>query len=321
MTDIWTFSRKEVRDLSRDPLSAVLVAVLAVAVVISVLVGAAQFRVQLDAYTAYTQQLLHAGSPVTAAPPQLFPLQLLQGGVEYIEILGALFAVILGYGTIAKEKHRGTLHLMLTRPVRRFALVGGKLLGLGLVWLIVVGVLATVSTTTIWAVGGAALSYHDLVRIGLAAIAAWIYLMFWTALSVGLTALPRQLSTGLIVSLALWLIVVLILPQIGDTMDPDNQVPGGLFASLQIKTTNELAVMSHFGSYETIRNSIEISSIEKHFERLVFGFLGIKEKFNQQPLTYIWANLYGYAITLVAASAGAIVFAAVATTRRTLQRK
>ena len=321
MTNVFTISSKELLDLRRDPLLGILIGFLSFAVVISVVIGAANFRVQLDAYNLYVQQLAKTGSSVVAAAPQLFPLQLLRGGMEYIEILGALFAVVLGYGTIAKEKYRGTLDLMLTRPLGRLALVGGKLLGLAVVWLIVVALLTVVSTAAIATIGGAALSSHDVIRIIIASAAAWVYLMFWSALSVGLTVLSRQLSTGLILGLVIWLVVVLIMPQIGDTMDPDNQVPGGLFASLQIKKEDELTVMAHFAGFDTVRNAIEVASIEKHFERLSFAFLGIKEQYNQQPLSYIWADMIPYAITLAVATLASVVFAMVATTRRTLQRK
>lgn len=321
MTDVLTFSSKELLDLRRDPLLIILIGFLSVAVVISVLVGAADFRIQLDAYNQYAQQLANSGSGTPAAPPQLFPLQLLRGGVEYIEILGALFAVVLGYGTVAKEKHRGTLQLMLTRPIGRFAIAGGKLLGLSVVWLVVVAFLTVVSIITISTVGGASLTWHDLIRVVIAAMLAWVYLMFWSALAIALTVLSRHLSTGLIVGLVVWLVIVLILPQIGDTMDPDNQVPGGLFASLQIKKADELAVMAHFTWFDDIRNGIEVSSIEKHFERLTFGFLGIKEQYNQQPLAYIWGDLFPYAITLAVATLASAFFALVATTRRMLQRK
>jgi ABC-type transport system involved in multi-copper enzyme maturation permease subunit len=321
ITNILTISSKELLDLRRDPLLVILVGFLSFAVVISVVIGAADFKVQLDAYTQYVHQLANAGSSVVPAAPQLFPLQLLRGGMEYIEILGALFAVVLGYGTIAKEKYRGTLDLLLTRPLGRSSLVGGKLLGLAVVWLIVVAFLTVVSTGAIATVGGAALNSHDLIRVLIASAAAWVYLVFWSALSVGVTVLARQLSTGLIVGLVIWLIVVLIMPQIGDTMDPDNQVPGGLFASLQIKKADELTVMSHFAGFDAIRNGIEVASIEKHFERLSFGFLGIKAQYNQQPLSYIWADLFPYAITLAVASVASVAFAMVSTTRRTLQRK
>ena len=39
----------------------------------------------------------------------------------------------------------------------------------------------------------------------------------------------RSLPNALIIILVIWLIFVLIIPQIGDTMDPDNQIPGGFF--------------------------------------------------------------------------------------------
>jgi ABC-type transport system involved in multi-copper enzyme maturation permease subunit len=321
MTNSLTIAAKELLDLRRDPLLAILVGFLSFAAVISVVIGAADFKVQLDSYHLYVDQLAKSGSSIVAAAPQLFPLQLLRGGMEYIEILGALFAVVLGYGTIAKEKYRGTLELMLTRPLGRFSLVAGKLLGLAVVWLIVVAFLSAVSTGAIATVGGAALSSHDLIRVMIASAAAWVYLMFWSALAITVTVLARQLSTGLIVGLVIWLVVVLIMPQIGDTMDPDNQVPGGLFASLQIKKADELTVMSHFASFDAVRNGIEVSSIEKHFERLTFGFLGIKEQYNQQPLSYIWGDMFPYAITLAAATLASVLLAMVATTRRTLQRK
>ena len=321
MTEIFAVSVKELLDLRRDPLLGILVGFLSIAVVISVVIGAADFHGQLDAYHRYVSQLANSGSAVVPAAPQLFPLQLLRGGMEYIEILGALFAVVLGYGTIAKEKYRGTLELILTRPLSRFSMVGGKLVGLAAVWLVVVVVVTVVSTIAIATVGGAALTSHDLIRILIAAVAAWIYLMFWSALAIGITALSRQLSTGLIVGIVVWLVVVLIMPQIGDTMDPDNQVPGGLFASLQIKKADELTVMTHFAAFDAVRNGIEVSSIEKHFERLSFAFLGIKEQYNQQPLSSIWGDMFPYAITLTAATFASVLFAMVATTRRTLQRK
>ncbi|OZB82575.1 ABC transporter permease subunit [Microbacterium sp. 13-71-7] len=321
MTDLFAVAYKEVLDLRRDPLLGVLLGFLTVSIVISVLIGSADFHGQLDAYRQYVSQLSSSNSTAVPAAPQLFPLQLLRGGIEYVEILGALLAVVLGYGTVAKEKHRGTLDLILTRPLRRFSLAGGKLVALSFVWFVIVAAISLVSVLAVATVGGAALSGHDLVRVLILAVVAWVYLIFWSALSVGITALSRQLSAGLIVGLVVWLVVVLIMPQIGDTMDPDNQVPGGLFASLQIKKADELTVMAHFSGFDTIRNGIEVSSIEKHFERLSFAFTGIKQQYNQQSLRYIWADMFPYAITLMAASVASVIFALLATTRRTLRRK
>ena len=321
MNDTWIVAEKELLDLRRDRLFTILIAFLAVATLISVAVASADFRSQLDAYNLYVADLVQSGSTVVAAAPQLFPLKLLRGGIEYLEILGALFAIVLGYGTIAKEKHRGTLQLFLSRPVNRFAFAGGKVLGLSIVWLGVVVALTAVSLVAVVTIGDAPIQGTDVARLLIAGGFAWLYLVFWTALAVGLTALSTRLSTGLIVALVIWLAFVLIVPQIGDTMDPDNQVPGGLFATLQIQKRDELAVLAQFSAFDGMRNGLEVSSVTKHFERLTFAFLGVKDQYNQQPLGQVWAAMLPYAITLTAATLATVVFAALATTRRTLQRK
>lgn len=71
----------------------------------------------------------------------------------------------------------------------------------------------------------------------------------------GLASTTRRLNTALIVALVLWLVVVLIVPQIGDTMDPDNQVPGGLF------TRFRTACATWAGSALTRAGSISVSTV------------------------------------------------------------
>jgi ABC-2 type transport system permease protein len=322
MIDGWAVvARKEMLDLRRNRLLAVLVGFLTLATLVSVSVAATSFRAELDAYNLYVQQLTTSGSTTVPAAPKLFPLQLLRGGIEYLEILGALFAIALGYGTVAKEKYRGTLQLLLSRPVGRFGIPVGKIVGLAVIWLVVVVFLSITTTIAMLVIGNAPLQGIDFIRILIAAVFAWLYLVFWSALAMAITALSPRLSTGLIVAIVIWLAFVLIIPQIGDTMDPDNQVPGGLFATLQIKKPDELAVLSHFAGFDGIRNGLEVSSITKHFERLSFAFLGIKDKYNQQSLSFVWADMVPYAITLAVAAFASVAFAAVATSRRTLQRK
>jgi ABC-2 type transport system permease protein len=320
MTDLFTVAGKELLDLRRDRLFVILISFLAVVIFISVAVGAADFRSQLEAYNRYVADLTASGTGVAPAAPQLFPLQLLRGGIEYLEIIGALFAIVLGYGTIAKEKHRGTLQLFLTRPVNRFAFAGGKVAGLSLVWLVVVVILTAVSIGAVVTIGGGTVTATDLARVAITAGFVWFYLVFWTALAVGLTSLSGRLSSALIVALVIWLAFVLVIPQIGDTMDPDNQVPGGLFAALQIQKTDELAVLAQFAGFDGIRNGLEVSSITKHFERLSFALLGIKDAYNQQQIPVVLAAMLPYAITLTAATIASVIFATAATTRRTLQR-
>ncbi len=321
MNSISVFAGKELLDLRRNKVMWVLTASLAIAVLISVVVASLDFRTQMAAYDLYVNQLKASGSTVIPAAPQLFPLQMLRGGFEYIEIIGALFAVVVGYGTIARERFRGTMHLILSRDIGRVSFAGGKLLGIGVFWAVIVGAIVAVAAVSVSVVGTASLTGGDAFRLLIAGSVSWVYLMFWSAVAAGLTALMRRPSSALILALGLWLFVVLIVPQIGDTMDPDNQVPGGLFKALAIQKSDEVAVLAHFSTFESARNALEVTSVSKLFERIAFAFVGIKDKYNQQGFAFIWYAMSRYTWSILAMTVSATVFSLVASTRTNLLRK
>jgi ABC-2 type transport system permease protein len=120
----------------------------------------------------------------------------------------------------------------------------------------------------------------ETVKLVLVLFISWVYIMAFFSLAAFLSLSMRTLSNALIVSFTIWLVFVLILPQIGDTMDPDNQVPGGFFNSIHFNKEQEKQVLARFSSYENARNFIEVLSVTKNFERASFALLGIKPEFN-----------------------------------------
>ncbi len=321
MNNIFVITRKELLDIRRNRFLLLLLSFILVAVLVSILVSTLDFRVKMDAFNKYAAALRQAGSTIIPAPPQLFALQLLRGSIEYLEILGALFAIVLGYGMVAKEKQKATLGLIFTRPVGRYQLAVGKLLALALTWLGAVLTIFSVVTIVVAIVGSSPLHLIDGYRLLISALLSWIYLLLWSALAMGLASYTRELGISLVISIVLWLSVVLILPQIGDTMDPDNQVPGGLFNSLQISKKNELAVLANFATFDKVRNGIEVSSITKHYERSTFAYLGIKDKFNQKPIGYAFVGTLPNLLSLIFGSLGVILFAILTTNRKKLLRR
>lgn len=321
MNSTLVIMRKELLDIRRNKFLLLLLSFILVAVLVSILVSALDFRVKIEAYNNYVAALHQAGSKTLPAPPQLFPLQLLRGSIEYLEILGALFAIVLGYGMVAKEKQKATLGLIFTRPVGRYEFAMGKLLALAFAWLVAVIAIFTLVTAVVAIVGSSPLHAIDIYRLLISAALSWIYLLLWSALAMGLASFTRELGISLVAAIVLWLSVVLILPQIGDTMDPDNQVPGGLFNSLQISKKNELAVLANFAGFDKVRNGIEVSSITKHYERSTFAYLGIKDKFNQKPISFALVGTLPNLLSLIFGSFGVILFAILTTTRKKLLRR
>lgn len=320
MSNLSVICKKELADFIRNRFFVVLFCFLAAIMVLSVAVSSADFHAKIADYNQYVAALKASGS-VIHPQPQLFALQLLRGSIEYLELIGALFAIIIGYGMVAKEKQRGTLQLLFSRPLSSRALAGGKVLALAIIWLGAIISVFIVITGSLVLIGNAPLHAVDMLRLGITALLAWLYLLFWGCLAMSITALSRRLNSALIITLVIWLVFVLIMPQIGDTMDPDNQVPGGLFKSLQVDKAHEKLVTDHFTVYESMRNYIEVTSITKQFERPAFAYLGINESYNQKPVSFVslrlWPNVLWLCIGLIAS----VGFALHSCTKQKLLRK
>lgn len=275
---VLALARHEYRAAWRSRILLTLVAILAATTFVSVLTAALDYRGQLADYQAYVQAATAGG--VTRIPPSpLALLSLLRGAMEYVEILGAVIALALGYLTISRERANGTLPLLRSRPVTPGEQAAGSALGALAVLSTLVASTAAVAVLCLGVIGRDWPSSGQGVQLLLAYLAAIVYMGVFYALGVVATARSRVATTGLMVALGIWLLVVLIIPQIGDTLDADNQVPGGLFAALGLDRNGETAVLAHFSGYEHVRNWIEEASVSKHFERFAFAMTDVKDKY------------------------------------------
>ncbi len=299
-------AKKEYRDSLRSALFIALASFMVLLAAVSILVASFNFQTEVTQYHAALSQLTAAERAGAVIPaPSYYPLLMLRGTIEYLEIIGAVLAIVLGYLAVAKEKGTNASRLLLSRPVSRSALVSGKILGASLLMLTLLVFLEGGIVLAITGIGQVAFSPAELLKLTLSFAYTYFYLLFFFCFSAALTLFFKDLPRALLFSFAIWLVFVLIIPQIGDTMDPDNQVPGGFFASMHVTQSQQSAVIAQFKGYENFRNALEVSSIEKHYERLVFATLGIKGMYNDKPLGYImidkWQDL---ALLLIFYAAG-----------------
>ena len=269
----------------RDHFVTILSGFLAIAALTALIAGAIALSTDVATYDAAKASLLALGKPAESIrPPEFYPLRLLRGTIEQIEIVGSAIAILIGFRAAAAERGRQTLALILTRPLHRWQFAAGKALaGLG----VLAGGLAaifSVSALCLHLLSGVGLGGNDLLRLAIVWAASVAYAACFLLVSFALTLRLRQTSTALLVSFALWLLLVLIAPQIGDTMDPDNQVAGGVFQALQISRPDQLQIMQAYAGFETLRGGIEQASLTKHFERFSFAVLGIKATYAGLPL-------------------------------------
>ena len=311
---IFAVAKKEYNDALKNKVFLVFLTFLLFLIGTSIVVASFDFQSKVAVYQNALIKLRKSGQVVeNLSEPQFFPLQLLRGAIEYLEIIGAILAIVLGYLSIAKEKGNNALQLILTRPLSRFSFYMGKFLGNALLLISVSGIVFVGITFVVEVIGKTTLTGPQLFRILLTFAFTVIYLLIFFSISALLSTLMKSLPNVLIISFVIWILFVLIIPQIGDTLDPDNQVPGGLFNSLHIEKANQLLILEKFSRYEKIRDSLEQTSLTKHYERLAFALLGIKDTYNGQSLDFVfhdravdawWISL----ASILFSSAGALVF-------------
>lgn len=144
---IRTIAAKDIRDALRDRFILIVTLFLGLAALTALVTGAIALRTDVATYEAAKASLLALGKSADAtAAPEFYPLRLLRGAIEQIEIIGAAIAILIGYRSASAERGRQTLALMMTRPMRALQFVSGKALaGIGLLaggLALVLGVLA-----------------------------------------------------------------------------------------------------------------------------------------------------------------------------------
>ncbi len=286
-TRIITLARHEYRAAVRSRVLIALIGILVAVTVASVYIAAAEYRSQLADYEAYRSAAV-AGGIKRIAPSPLVLLSLLRGAMEYIEIIGAIIAIALGYLSVSRERANRTLPLLRSRPVTSGELTGGSILGALAVMGTLIAVTAVVAVVCLGLIGKDWVNGSQAFRLLVAYLASIVYMGVFYCLGAMVTARSRIASNGLMVALGIWLVVVLILPQFGDTLDADNQVPGGLFKTLTIDRPQSLQILSHFGTYEFIRTGLEELSFAKHYERFVFAMTDVKANYRGFTLSQLF---------------------------------
>lgn len=297
MNATWIIARKEITDALKNKLFLIILGMLLILTVVSVVLGAYQVRVALDNYTNAIEFLKSLGKTELPPMPNLNPISASKGFVNYIGMLGALLAMILGNYAIVKERRSGTLKLILSRKVFRDTLLNGKLLG-NLTLLAGISLLAAAITfISVGAIGNVALSAGDAARMGLFFLMSFLYMAFFLVLGITFAVMVGNGNKALLLTVIMWLVLAFVFPQIGNTMDMDNQLPGGFFASMGMTKDQQTKVLVNFKFYETLRDSIEEMSPTKHYERVSFALLNVKPGFEKNtPMEVLglkWINVLG----------------------------
>ena len=126
----------------------------------------------------------------------------------------SLLALIFAYDTLAGERERGTLRLVLTHPVRHGQILFAKYIS-GMICLLIpllmciliVLIMLTTSSSVF-------LRIDDFLRIGGVVFTSFVYLSLFYLIGMLISAVTRRTSTALMVAMFVWGFLVLVYPNL-----------------------------------------------------------------------------------------------------------
>ena len=273
MNSIGIIARKEFQSAFRNRLFITIAVLFLALSILSVYIGSATKRAELRVYNETVATLTAQG--VTALPllPEIHTLTILANLTEYVSIVGAILAVMLGYNAIIQEKESGSLKLILSRPVYRDRLLTGKLLGNATVIAALLGLVFVFNLALLLLVGGITPTGGEVLRLFSFVGMAFFYMLIFLTLAMLLGIRMTNSATVFLVSLVVWMLLSFVLPQMAEALMANstvinsisgtaNQIPQDTAASQAINFLSPTWHLRHIGAQllEDAPGSLTISA-------------------------------------------------------------
>lgn len=119
MNKILIISRKEFLSILRNRLFIIIALMFLILSILSVYIGSTTKKAEMRVYNERVATLTQQGYSDLPPKPEIKTLTILFNLTEYISIVGAILAVVLGYDTLIHEKESGSLKLILSHQTLR----------------------------------------------------------------------------------------------------------------------------------------------------------------------------------------------------------
>lgn len=224
MDTILIIAKKEFHSVFRNRLFMTTALLFLAMSILSVYIGSTTKHAEMRLYQEIVANLTAQGETALPSPPEVYRLTILANLSEYVGIIGAILAVILGYNSLIEEKESGGLKLLLSRPVYRDRLLSGKLLGGAMVIGLLLALVFMFNLLLLIVVGGVFPTLGEVGRLFDFIVMSFAYMMiflaFATLLSIKLDSAPQVF----LISLMLWVIVSFVIPQMAETQMTNSTV-------------------------------------------------------------------------------------------------
>jgi len=141
--------------------------------------------------------------------------QILLSLTASINLVAPLLGLSLGYDAISGEREKGTIRLLLSRPIYRDQVINGKSVSALITMAFTLGLSTMVLVGLSSIVLGAALDLDLVVRITLYVLLAVLLAFVYYSISLLISTASRRSSRSLMLSLLVWILFTFVIPLVG----------------------------------------------------------------------------------------------------------
>jgi ABC-type transport system involved in multi-copper enzyme maturation permease subunit len=221
MSLISVVARHQLQSLRRQRVVRVMMGTMLAMTALAGLIGWSSHQTIIRVYDVAVKIVAAQGKP---SPPNPFglkpPLSLLSNMVVYVQLIGALLALVVGHLAIADDETGGIGRLVFSRPLSRTSYLFGKVVAAAVLLAITTVASLFVSVVALVIVNGSVPSLANLGRLAAFYALSWEYLMCFALIGMVCALLARRRSLAVLTALGVWLVVTFAVPQLTSGLRP-----------------------------------------------------------------------------------------------------
>jgi ABC-2 type transport system permease protein len=225
--------------------------------------------------------------------------------VTSLSFMLPIIGISLGFSAISGERERGTIRLLLARPIYRDDLLNGKLIAGALLMLLALFVSYTLIIPSAILLRGMNLTTTDAAKLLLLMIPSELLALVYLSISLFFSTISNRSGTSLVLSIVTWILFHIIMPLLAYLSAVMILGPP---PALQTPTSGVPQIKDYYQKFTIIVGTILSIVPDQHFSTLASAIYGRREPqeiYVPEILTNAWVSLLvltGYIIIFLALS-------------------
>lgn len=206
--------------------------------------------------------------------------------VSTMSIMAPLLGIALAFSAISGEREKGTLKVLLSRPIYREDVINGKIVSsLALITLTVTAT-SFLSISASILLQGITVTLDDIIRLCIFVVISILFSFAYYAISLFVSTLSNRSGQSLVISLGIWIFFALILPLLSSfialsILGPPPSIPFQNFTQGQRRQLPQSFVDYQRKSAQ-ISSEVQMISINSHYSSLASSLFGQRILFGQE---------------------------------------